>query len=314
MKLCIYSGGCVFILVFQKLKGILTVLRCIFLPNLEILPWLGGDLSCGQAQNEANFDFKVEFVLEGQGQWPHKIGILTKVFCTSDPNMVILPLTGDELLPEQAHDYPTHRQVDGRTDTQSDAGNDNTQRPKLASGNDTTEHFMKQIHFDKEIWYNSEHNQITTSNHIILRDIHKHPIQVFCLGWFSRSVTDMRGFPHSGFPEISHMYVILTRKETKVTQGSKFHSSDRLRRVKMTVRQVEYLQDLSDGRLHISDFHISYIGFIYFRQVNDTFGQVIFTIHLPDGQVYSIWNFKVCYICIFLLYIFFHTLTCVMPV
>ena len=76
-------------------------------------------------------------------------------------------------------------------------------------------------------------------------------------------------------------------------QGSKFHSSDRLRRVKMTVRQVEYLQDLSDGRLHISDFHISYIGFIYFRQVNDTFGQVIFTIHLPDGQVHSIWNFKV---------------------
>ena len=71
-------------------------------------------------------------------------------------------------------------------------------------------------------------------------------------------------------------------------QGSKFHSSDRLRRVKMTVGQVEYLQDLSDGRLRISDFHISCIGFIYFRQVNGTFGQVIFTIHLPDGQVHSI--------------------------
>ena len=53
-------------------------------------------------------------------------------------------------------------------------------------------------------------------------------------------------------------------------QGSKFHSSDHLKRVIMTVGQVEYLQDLSDGRLHISDFHISCIGFIYFRQVNGT--------------------------------------------
>ena len=43
----------------------------------------------------------------------------------------------------------------------------------------------------------------------------------------------------------------------------------------MTVGQVEYLQDLSDGLLRISDFHISCIGFIYFRQVNATFGQVI---------------------------------------
>ena len=61
-------------------------------------------------------------------------------------------------------------------------------------------------------------------------------------------------------------------------QSSKFHSSDRLRQVKMTVGQVEYLQDLSDGRLRISDFHKSCIGFIYFRQVNGPFGQVIFTI------------------------------------
>ena len=66
-------------------------------------------------------------------------------------------------------------------------------------------------------------------------------------------------------------------------QGSKFHSSDHLRQVKMTVGQVEYLQDLSDGRLRISNFHICCIGFIYFRQVNDAFWQVIFTIHLPDG-------------------------------
>ena len=36
--------------------------------------------------------------LEGQGQLPLKtIGILTKVFCFSGPNLVILAWTGDEL-------------------------------------------------------------------------------------------------------------------------------------------------------------------------------------------------------------------------
>ena len=62
-----------------------------------------------------------------------------------------------------------------------------------------------------------------------------------------------------------------------------------------TVGHVEYLQDLSDGWLRISDFHISCIGLIYFRQVNGRFGQVVFTIHLPDGQVHSIWNFEAWY-------------------
>ena len=37
-------------------------------------------------------------------------------------------------------------------------------------------------------------------------------------------------------------------------QGSKLHSSDRRRQVKMTVGQMKYLQDLSHGRLRISDF------------------------------------------------------------
>ena len=31
---------------------------------------------------------------------------------------------------------------------------------------------------------------------------------------------------------------------------------------------------------------------IQFRQVNGTFGRVIFTVHLPNGQVHSIWNFE----------------------
>ena len=46
--------------------------------------------------------------------------------------------------------------------------------------------------------------------------------------------------------------------------------------------------------LHISDFHISCIGFIYCRQVNATFRYLIFTIHLPNGQVHSIWYFEAC--------------------
>ena len=69
------------------------------------------------------FDFDLKFDLEGQG-WltPKTIGTLTKVFCIFGPNLVILAWTGDELL-----------RGDGRTDR----GNDNTRRPKLASGNNT---------------------------------------------------------------------------------------------------------------------------------------------------------------------------------
>ena len=111
-----------------------------------ILAWTGDELSCRKAQNGVTFDFEVKFDLEGQGQSrpPQKqkqnkkkkpttkktIGILTKVFYTYDPNLVILAWTGDELSRGQASDYRTH----GRTDTQTDAGNDNTRRPKLASG------------------------------------------------------------------------------------------------------------------------------------------------------------------------------------
>ena len=110
-----------------KLVGIWTVLRCIFVSNLEIVTSIGGELWHAQAQNGVNFDFGVQFDLEGQGQSPHKtIGILTKVFYTYCPNLVILAWTGDELSRGQASAYRTHRQTD--------AGNDNTRRPKLASG------------------------------------------------------------------------------------------------------------------------------------------------------------------------------------
>ena len=75
------------------------------------------------------FWFEVEFDLEGQRQLPpQKIGSLTKVFCIFGPNLAILAWTGPELSRGQASDWHTDRH------THTDAGNDNTRRPKLASG------------------------------------------------------------------------------------------------------------------------------------------------------------------------------------
>ena len=63
-----------------KLVGIWTVLRCIFVPNLEVVTSIVGESWHWQAQNGVNFDFEVKFDLEGQGQSPPKtIGILTMV-------------------------------------------------------------------------------------------------------------------------------------------------------------------------------------------------------------------------------------------
>ena len=77
--------------------------------------------------NGVNFDFEVKlFDLEGQGQsLPKTIGILTNVFSTYDPNLVVLAWTGDDL---------SRGQTWWRTDWRTDAGNDNTRRPILASG------------------------------------------------------------------------------------------------------------------------------------------------------------------------------------
>ena len=98
-------------------------------PNLVILTETGEMLSCGQVQIEVKFDFHVEFDLESQSRPPPKIiGILTIVFCIFDPNLVVLGSTGNELSCGQASGWYTHT----RTDT--DACDDNTRGPKLASG------------------------------------------------------------------------------------------------------------------------------------------------------------------------------------
>ena len=87
------------------------------------------------------FWFWVQFDLEGQGQSPHKtIGILTKVFYISGPNLVILAWTVDELSCGQAHDWRTHGHT--HTYTHTHAGNDNTRRPKLAPGKNPSENVV----------------------------------------------------------------------------------------------------------------------------------------------------------------------------
>ena len=79
-----------------KTIWILTNVFCTPGPNLVVLARTGDELSHGQAQNGVNFDFKVKFDLEGQGQSLSKtIGILTKVFYICGPNLVILAERGD---------------------------------------------------------------------------------------------------------------------------------------------------------------------------------------------------------------------------
>ena len=57
------------------------MLRCIFVPNLEVATSIGGEIWHGQARNGVNFNFGVQFDLEGHDQSSHKtIGILTEVF------------------------------------------------------------------------------------------------------------------------------------------------------------------------------------------------------------------------------------------
>ena len=103
-----------------KIIGILTKVYCTSGPNLVILAWTGDVLSHGQVQNMVNFDFKVKYDLEGQGQSPPKtIRILTKVFYTYGPNLVILAWTGDALSRGQASDYRTHGRTNGRTHRQT---------------------------------------------------------------------------------------------------------------------------------------------------------------------------------------------------
>ena len=79
------------------------MLRCIFVPTLEIVTSIGGELWHAQDQNVVNFG--IQFDLQGHDQSSHKTtGLLIKVFYISGPNLVILAETVDELLRGQTRD------------------------------------------------------------------------------------------------------------------------------------------------------------------------------------------------------------------
>ena len=99
-----------------KTPWILTKVFSTSGSNLVALAWSGDELSRGQTQNGVNFDFEVKFDLEGQDQSPPKtIRILTKVFYTYGPNLVILAWTGDELSLTKHTDGHTDRQTQATT-------------------------------------------------------------------------------------------------------------------------------------------------------------------------------------------------------
>ena len=56
---------------------------------------------CKSDANKQDFENKLNLTCQAQST-PKTIGILTKVFCTSSPNLVVLAQTGDELLHGQA--------------------------------------------------------------------------------------------------------------------------------------------------------------------------------------------------------------------
>ena len=65
--------------------------------------WLYGGYVFPVVQKPEIFTFQVKFDVKGQGQLPPKIvGILTNVFFTSGPYLVILVWMGDELWCGQA--------------------------------------------------------------------------------------------------------------------------------------------------------------------------------------------------------------------
>ena len=70
---------------------------------MPALWWLYGGYVFPVVVRPENSTFQIKFDLEGQGQLPPKtIGILTKIFSTYGPNLVILAWMGNELWCGQA--------------------------------------------------------------------------------------------------------------------------------------------------------------------------------------------------------------------
>ena len=119
----------------HKTTGILTKVFRTSGPNLVILAWMGGELWRGQAQNGVNLDFQVKIwpwrsrSISPQNNRDLNQGPLHLWSKFGDPS-----LNGSRVI-ARTRKWLTHRQ----TNTHTDAGNDNTRKPKLASGNKTYE-------------------------------------------------------------------------------------------------------------------------------------------------------------------------------
>ena len=94
---------------------------------MVILAWKAGMMQT--SSNEVKIYFQVNCYHESQCRPPcETICTLTKVVCTSGPNLVTLDWMGDELSWRQARDWYT------QTDRYTDSFNDIAGRPKPASG------------------------------------------------------------------------------------------------------------------------------------------------------------------------------------
>ena len=115
-----------------KTIEILTKVFCTRGPNLVVLAWTGDVLSRGQTLNGVNFDFEAKFDLQGQGQSPSKtIGVLINVFTYMI--QIWWSYLKRVMSYGQTSSWLTHGLTHTLTHIQT-TGNDNTRRPKLASG------------------------------------------------------------------------------------------------------------------------------------------------------------------------------------
>ena len=102
--------------------------------------WQVDKLSCGQAQNEVKFDFQVRFDLEGQGPSPQNNRNLNQGLLHLYTKFGYSSLTGWWVI-VRTNKWLIHT----RTNRHTDAGNDNTRRPKLASGKNACENYTFQL-------------------------------------------------------------------------------------------------------------------------------------------------------------------------
>ena len=142
----------------HKTIGILIKLFYTSGPHLVILPWIGDELWCGQAQNCVNLDFQFKFNLEDHGQSLHKIiGILSKIFYASDPNLVILAWMGHELLWGQASNSDRQTERDTHKQATTIPEGQNWPRAKSENSMNVGQFQVDLWQSETDSWYGHEH-------------------------------------------------------------------------------------------------------------------------------------------------------------